>query len=131
MYGPDPLPIITDWPGLDGDVTVEYSVKMMRSIADELKSYTSGFHGPGSWDGYTTGSTKSLADHCQLTEAQIGTWNDAKAYCDTVGANSAGTKFLQVYTEWVEMYDRIVRAIEANADEYARKTADNEGGREA
>jgi hypothetical protein len=93
----------------------EHSPSTMRSIAEELKSYLGGMEGPGSAEGYTNGSVNGILDHCQLSESQIGTWHDASAFSMTVGANSGGKKFAQVYREFVEAYTAVVDAVEASA----------------
>ncbi|WP_162794996.1 hypothetical protein [Nonomuraea lactucae] len=126
--GPDPLHIDPDWPGLDGGVPLQYSVGKMRAIARELASAFTGS------DGTAQGldqHKERLKDECQLSEAQIGQWQDARAFTKTVGANSAGAKFSQAYTDFVDAFDKVIKAIEANADVYARTNQKNEGGRES
>ncbi|MDF2709982.1 MAG: hypothetical protein K0R62_5634 [Nonomuraea muscovyensis] len=126
--GKDPLDIDPNWPGLDGKATLHYEVGKMRAVARELRSAFSGSDGSGQGLGH---HKQRLLDECQLSEAHIGTWHDASAFTKTVGANSAGTKFSQAYSEFAEAFDKVIKAIEANADIYARTNQHNEGGREA
>lgn len=125
--GPDPLNIDPDWPGTEGDVPLEYSVGKMRAIARELAS---AFGGEGAAQGLEHHKQR-LLEECQLSTAQVGQWPDARAFTQTIGAESAGTKFSKVYSEFVAAYDKVIKAIEMNADVYARTNHKNEGGREA
>ncbi|MFG3435866.1 hypothetical protein ACGF0J_01360 [Nonomuraea sp. NPDC047897] len=126
--GQDPLRLDPDWPGLDAGATLHYEVGKMRSVARELRRAFSGEDGGGQG---LDQHKQRLLDECQLSEAHIGTWHDASAFTKTVGANSAGTKFVQAYADFAEAFDRVIKAIEANADIYARTNQHNEGGREA
>jgi hypothetical protein len=105
---PDP-----NWPGLDGSLDVsEFDPTTMRSIANHMRTCIPGMDGPGTPEG----SLASIRDHCQLTEAQLGQWNTARAFSQTVGAPSGGKKFEKVYQEFVEAYKNVIAAIEASAD---------------
>ncbi|MFI6596329.1 hypothetical protein ACIBHX_08775 [Nonomuraea sp. NPDC050536] len=109
-----------NWKGLDGNVTLRYDVGKMRAIARELKTHLEGIQGKGSDDGYTTGTTSSIMDHCQLKEAQIGMWDDALKFGKTVGKESGGSKFHEAYSAWAQAVVAAIEAIEANADVYAK-----------
>ncbi|MEV0591865.1 hypothetical protein [Nonomuraea cavernae] len=117
--GEDPLVLDPKWPGLDGGEPVQYSVSQMRAVARELAAVKGLDKQAG-----------QLQSDTQLSEAQVGQWNDAQAFTKTIGENSAGTKFLQAYTDFINAYDRVVMAIEANADVYAGTNIKNEGGSE-
>ncbi|MFD1542264.1 hypothetical protein [Nonomuraea guangzhouensis] len=121
----DPLYIDPDL--FDSGPGREHSPTQMRAIAEELKSYLGGMTGPGSAEGYTNGSVNGILDHCQLSEAQIGTWHDASAFSRTVGANSGGKKFAQVYQEFIDAYKDVIAAVEASAANHSAGDKANEG----
>ncbi|MBT2224520.1 hypothetical protein [Nonomuraea sp. NEAU-A123] len=123
--GQDPLYVDPDL--FDAGAGREHSPTAMRAIADELKSYLGGMQGPGSAEGYTSGSVNGILDHCQLSEAQIGTWHDASAFSSTVGSNSGGKKFAQVYKEFIDAYKDVIAAVEASAANHSAGDQANEG----
>jgi hypothetical protein len=125
MEGQDPLHVDPEL--FDSGSGREHSPSTMRSIAEELKSYLGGMTGPGSDEGYTSGSVNGILDHCQLSEAQIGTWHDASAFSRTVGSNSGGKKFAQVYNEFIDAYKQVIAAVEASAKNHKDGDEANEG----
>ncbi|MEV0148079.1 MULTISPECIES: hypothetical protein [unclassified Nonomuraea] len=124
--GTDPLYVDPDL--FDGGER-EHSPSTMRTIAQELRTAVSALEGPGSAEGYTTGSVKAIFDHCQLTEAQIGTWHDASAFAQTVGKSSGAQKFADVYSQYIQALKDIIAAIEANAANHAAADVATEGGK--
>ncbi|MEV0196943.1 hypothetical protein [Nonomuraea sp. NPDC050691] len=125
--GTDPLYVDPDL--FDGGGAREHSPSTMRKIAQELRTAVSALEGTGSAGGQATGSVKALHDHCQLTEAQIGTWHDASAFASTVGKNSGAQKFADVYAAYIQALKDVIDAIEANAANHAAADVASEGGK--
>ncbi|WP_219467208.1 hypothetical protein [Nonomuraea rhizosphaerae] len=122
---PDPLQVDPDLfnegPGR------EHSPSTMRSIADELKSYLGALTGPGADEGFTSGSVNGILDHCQLSETQFGTWDDASAFGRSAGSNSGGKKFAQVYGEFINAYKLVIAAVEESAKNHKDGDEASEG----
>ncbi|NUW40962.1 hypothetical protein [Nonomuraea rhodomycinica] len=125
--GTDPLYVDPDL--FDGGGAREHSPSAMRKIAEELRTAISALEGSGSAEGYTTGSVNAILDHCQLTEAQIGTWHDASAFASTVGKNSGAQKFADVYKQYIQALKDVATAIEANAANHGAADVATEGGK--
>ncbi|GLW96146.1 hypothetical protein [Microtetraspora sp. NBRC 16547] len=127
--GGDTFQVDPKWPGLDGDVPLEYDVPTIRTIAGELKSYLSGVNGRPFDDGYTTGTLSSIKESSleSLNSGQLGEWEDAQALAGTV--TRGGTAFLDAYKRFGEAYAAVVAAMEAHADEYAKTNHANEADR--
>ncbi|MFF3664258.1 hypothetical protein [Microtetraspora malaysiensis] len=121
------LPLDPKWPGLDGDVPVQYNVATIRTIAGELKEYLAGVEAAAFDEGYTTGSVKSVEQSGleKIGAGQLGEWADAKVLADT--AAKGGRALLDAYQRWAEVYKTVMLVMEAQADEYAKTNRANEG----
>lgn len=128
--GPDPLAVDAGLFEPDEGQVRDHTPSSMRTIAKELRDSLDALVGPGSTSGGKgTGSVNGLLDRCRLSPADIGQWEDAAAFAQTVGESSAGRKFVEVYREFVEAYQAVADAIEASAANHAEADRATEGGR--
>lgn len=124
MYGgADPLqadPDLFD----DGSGAREHTPSAMRSVASELRECLITLEGLGK-TGYG-GTPEGIRDHCLLTPAQFGTWNDAAAFSGSAGKHS-GSSFAELHQFFTDVLKGVIEAVEASAGVHATFDNANEG----
>ncbi|MEO3873650.1 hypothetical protein ABGB18_32980 [Nonomuraea sp. B12E4] len=122
-YDPEPDPLQVN-PYLFDDDGREHSPSTMRAIAVEMRSGLDAMLGRGE---RPNGNINQISTGSELSTAQIGQWSDAQALALTIGSSNAGRKFADVYQRFIEAFESVVEAIEANADNHDRARRENEG----
>ncbi|MFG1703422.1 hypothetical protein ACFLIM_09520 [Nonomuraea sp. M3C6] len=121
------------WPGLDDtDDELYYDVGKMRSVADDLEIALVPTQGPGGTREGGTGAVEALTKYFSLDEEHIGRWPAASAFAHSVGTTvlapgeygpvfaARGERLAQLYQEYVECCQAVIRAIRDSADTYER-----------
>jgi hypothetical protein len=120
------VPLNAQWPGLEKALEDRsFKVTAMRAVATDMESYLNSMTGASNAKECTTGSLNDIRESCSLTEVQLGRWDTASAFTQSVGING-GRKLEEVYGEFIAAYEVTIRIIREQANQLEKQERKNE-----